>query len=180
MRKKLTPEQQRLVEENLRLAYSHARNNRAPAGMDYEEWEAECLWRLCLAAGTFDPSLGWKFSTYAIRCFQSGWIAVNTHQTRECRDWRRMSNLGERDTWAVDPKPLLDPLGQVREQLRGLLALLSEKEREVLQGRANGLILGDIGAKLGVTRERVRQIQAMALAKLGRHVVRAQMEYAGD
>jgi RNA polymerase sigma factor (sigma-70 family) len=56
------------------------------------------------------------------------------------------------------------------EQLRALMARLSERERDVLDARFGfgrpGERLAEIGDRLGVSAERVRQIEARALAKL--------------
>jgi RNA polymerase primary sigma factor len=57
------------------------------------------------------------------------------------------------------------------EQLRRVLALLPERERTVLELRfglahSQCLTLEQVGRTLGVTRERVRQIEAHALTKL--------------
>ena len=56
------------------------------------------------------------------------------------------------------------------EQLRALLARLTERERQVVQARfgfdAPAAKLTDVGERLGVSAERVRQIEERALAKL--------------
>lgn len=59
----------------------------------------------------------------------------------------------------------------MQEQLRSVLDTLGDRERAVLDyrfGLSDGTIvsLEDIGRRLGVTRERVRQIEAQALRKL--------------
>ena len=65
----------------------------------------------------------------------------------------------------------------LREQLEELLDDLSEREREVLRLRfgledGHAHTLEDVGKKFGVTRERIRQIEAKALRKL-RHPSRS-------
>ncbi len=59
----------------------------------------------------------------------------------------------------------------LRDQIRNALTFLNERERHVLELRF-GLLDGrdhtleEVGQRLGVTRERVRQIEAKALRKL--------------
>lgn len=76
----------------------------------------------------------------------------------------------------------LDPLGvtqahEVERLLEGWMGALSEREKEVLEGRY-GLhdrdteTLEVLSTRLGLTRERVRQVQSEALSKLKRHLLR--------
>ncbi|MCY4147236.1 MAG: sigma-70 family RNA polymerase sigma factor [Chloroflexi bacterium] len=65
----------------------------------------------------------------------------------------------------------------LKEQIRAALGVLSERERNVLDlrfGLTNGHdnTLEEVGSLLGVTRERIRQIEAKALRKL-RHPTRS-------
>jgi RNA polymerase primary sigma factor len=65
----------------------------------------------------------------------------------------------------------------LREQMQTVLGLLTERERKVLEmrfGFADGTshTLEEVGQEFGVTRERIRQIEAKALRKL-RHPVRS-------
>jgi RNA polymerase primary sigma factor len=65
----------------------------------------------------------------------------------------------------------------LKEQLNEILESLSERERKVLEMRfglsdGQGRTLEEVGAKFGVTRERIRQIEAKALRKL-RHPIRS-------
>jgi RNA polymerase primary sigma factor len=67
----------------------------------------------------------------------------------------------------------------LREQVEDVLGTLSEREREVLYMRyglddGRTRTLEDVGRQFGVTRERIRQIEAKALRKL-RHPSRAKM-----
>jgi RNA polymerase primary sigma factor len=67
----------------------------------------------------------------------------------------------------------------LREQVEEVLETLSEREREVLYMRyglddGRTRTLEDVGRQFGVTRERIRQIEAKALRKL-RHPSRAKM-----
>lgn len=65
----------------------------------------------------------------------------------------------------------------LKEQLREILESLSERERKVLEMRfglndGQGRTLEEVGSEFGVTRERIRQIEAKALRKL-RHPIRS-------
>ncbi len=65
----------------------------------------------------------------------------------------------------------------LKEQLHEILDQLSERERRVLEMRfglqdGQGRTLEEVGSEFGVTRERIRQIEAKALRKL-RHPIRS-------
>jgi RNA polymerase primary sigma factor len=73
----------------------------------------------------------------------------------------------------------------LKEQVRGVLSVLSEREREVLEMRfglkdGQDMTLEEVGRHFGVTRERIRQIEAKALRKL-RHPTRSRQlrDYLG-
>jgi RNA polymerase primary sigma factor len=69
----------------------------------------------------------------------------------------------------------------LKDSVRGLLEILSERERRVVE-RRYGLdggkcaTLMEIGKEIGVTRERVRQIQSVAFRKLRSHALEAELE----
>lgn len=79
------------------------------------------------------------------------------------------------DANAVDPS-MGTERSVVREQLLAVIATLTERERVILELR-HGLLdhnpqtLEQVGGRFGVTRERIRQIEAKALRKL-RHPMR--------
>jgi RNA polymerase primary sigma factor len=60
---------------------------------------------------------------------------------------------------------------RLREAVRGLLGRLNARERTIIVGRlglegARQKTLGQLGAELGITKERVRQIEVRARDKL--------------
>jgi RNA polymerase primary sigma factor len=68
----------------------------------------------------------------------------------------------------------------LREQLDGILEMLPPREARILQlryGLVDGqvLTLNEVGRKMGVTRERVRQIEAQALNRLRRYGIQRQL-----
>jgi RNA polymerase primary sigma factor len=77
-------------------------------------------------------------------------------------------------------------LQMLKQQVRAVLTSLSEREREVLEMRfgfrdGKTHTLEEVGNTFGVTRERVRQIEAKALRKLRHpHHSRRLRDYLGD
>lgn len=73
----------------------------------------------------------------------------------------------------------------LRQQFKDLLSQLSERERKIIEmryglGNEQGLTLKEVGHEFGLTRERIRQIEKEALAKL-RHPSRSRklIDYLG-
>ena len=67
----------------------------------------------------------------------------------------------------------------LKEQVHAALDVLSDREREVLELRfglrdGNHMTLGELGKRFGITKERVRQLEARALRKM-RHPTRNRM-----
>jgi RNA polymerase primary sigma factor len=82
------------------------------------------------------------------------------------------SELGDfiEDAKAVDPRVAVSDLIQ-REELREVLDTLTQRERRVLEmrfglGGEEPCTLEEVGQRFGVTRERIRQIEARTLNKL--------------
>ena len=62
----------------------------------------------------------------------------------------------------------------LKEQINEVLGSLSERERKIIQmrfglGNGKSRTLEEVGQEFDVTRERIRQIEAKALAKLRKH-----------
>ena len=94
----------------------------------------------------------------------------------------RNGDGGESMLDLVADEQAVDPAGhrlshELEDLLKSGLASLSDREREVLAGRY-GLAdrepetLDILAVRLGLTRERIRQIQIEALAKLKRNMMR--------
>jgi RNA polymerase primary sigma factor len=80
----------------------------------------------------------------------------------------------------ADAEPLTDVAGRsfLRDELQDVLGTLDERERRVVEMRfgllgGEGGTLEEVGRVFGLTRERIRQIEAKALSKL-RHPSRAE------
>ena len=73
--------------------------------------------------------------------------------------------------------------GLVREKLRTIVPLLSEKEAYILEHRLltdDPVTLREIGEKYDITRERVRQIEARLLQKVRDHLFREIKDFSQD
>ena len=133
------------------------------------------LWKAILR---YDPNTGYQFSTYAYPAIVHRiWQAVKVH----CRDNRRAHATREWvlffDHWEVGPAQR-QMEQEVQACLRAMVAGLPVRLKQVIIGRY-GLdgsppqILPELGAKLGVCGERVRQLQVEALVWL-RHPAHSQ------
>ncbi|MFN2242554.1 MAG: sigma-70 family RNA polymerase sigma factor [Anaerolineae bacterium] len=115
----------------------------------------------------YDPTRGTTFSTYA-------WVAICRQIHRRTKELSR-----ETDVWRQEIPAswiLPDPVGELERKLiqsvlLGLVSQLPERLRQVIVGRY-GLgddsprMLKELGKELGLTGERVRQLQQEALAWL--------------
>lgn len=72
---------------------------------------------------------------------------------------------------------------QIEKHLLSIKPLLNEKEQDLLENRIlsdSPLTLREIGAKYGITRERVRQIEARLLEKIREHLSKKIEDFSAD
>jgi RNA polymerase sigma factor (sigma-70 family) len=166
-----------LTRTNLALVLAMAKRTRL-GDVDFAEIVSEGNMALLRAVDKFNVDRGFKFSTYACRAilkaFSRAALKHNRHRTRfpvefepdlEKSDWQdKKRDLVEEDC--------VDELKQIVDRN---LADLSNVEQTVLRRRFNWeqaddspLTLEEVGKIIGVTKERVRQIQNKALGKIKR------------
>jgi RNA polymerase primary sigma factor len=156
-----------IVRANLRLVVSVARQHQR-SGISLMELISEGNLTLLRAVESFDAHRGNRFSTYATFALMKG-FARTVPQMLASR------SSGDAGDLTAIPDPHFHVAGQRladREQVGQLLSCLSERERRVLlahYGLGSARIpatYDEVGQSLGITRQRVRQIERAALAKL--------------
>jgi RNA polymerase primary sigma factor len=168
-----------IVRENLPLVLAMAKRTRI-TGIDVTDLISEGNLALLRAVNKFDCGRGYKFSTYACRAILKSFSRVATRTSRhrglfptEFDPALERSDFSERSRASRE--------GDCVHELKTLLleneAQLSEVERQVILARFNidsgdepaaakAKTLEQVGEMIGVTKERVRQIQNKALSKL--------------
>jgi RNA polymerase primary sigma factor len=157
-----------IVRANLRLVVSVARQHLRP-GISLMELISEGNLTLLRAVDSFDAHRGNRFSTYATFALMKG-FARTVPQLLASR------SAGEEiGALAAIPDPHFHVVGERladREQVGHLLSCLSDRERRILLahygiGTARmPATYDEVGQSLGISRQRVRQIERAALAKL--------------
>ena len=161
----------RIIEANQRLVVSIAKKNLRPRD-DLSERVSDGNVALIQAVDRFDYARGNRFSTYAF------WAIINGFRRR-----RREQNIRVRfvtghtevlqstaDTHA-DEHDQEEAQKQRQCQVERWLGRLDDRERKIIVSRygiggADEMTLRQIGKELGITKERVRQIETRAQQKL--------------
>ncbi len=162
-----------LVQANLRLVVSIARRF-VDNSHTFDDLVSDGQVALMNAIEKFDYTRGFRFSTYATHAIQ------RTYYRRIKKKQRETGRLMHASTELMEEMP--DQADSVEEeqadltQIRNLHALISseldEREQYILKARFG---LGDeiesatlraVGQRLGISKERVRQIQIRAIEKL--------------
>ena len=182
-----------LVRTNLALVLAMAKRTRL-GDVDFAEVVSEGNMALIRAVDKFNVDKGFKFSTYACRAilkaFSRTALKASKHRTRfpvEFEPDMEKSDWAEKRRDAVEE----DCIDELKAIVQRNLADLSPVEDTVIRRRFNWeqqeespLTLEEVGQIIGVTKERVRQIQNKALAKirgvLEEGVLRTKARQPGD
>lgn len=167
-----------IVQVNMPLVLAMAKRTRQTA-VDFNEMISEGNLALLRSVEKFDCSRGFKFSTYACRAILKAFSRVSL------KTGRYRSHFPTEFDPALEKSDFLDRkrqdveescVDELRSVISGNLAALSDVEQKVIQARfalgaadpeeAKTMTLEEVGEIIGVTKERVRQIQNKALAKL--------------
>ena len=162
-----------IVQANLRLVVSIAKRH-VSATEEFFSLVSDGNMSLIRAVEKFDYARGNKFSTYASWAIMKNFARTIPTEFR-IRDRFRTSQ-DEMFTGTVDERSdqyEMESAQQMREvQVNRILSSLDEREQKIIISRF-GLdhskepqTLKEVGADLGVTKERIRQIETRALDKL--------------
>jgi len=162
-----------LINANMRLVVNIAKKHSAQAD-NFFELLSDGNMSLIRAVEKFDYHRGFKFSTYA-----SWAIMKNFARTIPDEKHRRERFVtGHEEVFEVAPDTRSDEHEAVMSKERAtvsinrLLEHLEPREREIIRMRAGldshakGMTLEEIGQQFGITKERVRQLNARAMKKL--------------
>ena len=163
----------RIVQANLRLVVSIAKRH-VGAADDFFQLVSDGNMSLIRAVEKFDYARGNKFSTYASWAIMKNFARTIPDEFKQKDRFRPTSEeifLARADQRS-DRYLLESAQAQRAEQVSLILEKLDEREQRIIISRF-GLdytqepqTLKEVGAQLGVTKERIRQIEARALNKL--------------
>ncbi len=164
----------RVVEANQGLVYDLIGRSRFST-LDREEMTSEGMMALLRAADTFNPWKGYRFSTYAcnaiIRAFARAAMTDSKRRDKVAGAYdEEFEKSDHAETRRSDERALY--VERLQRILRHDDADLSDIEKTVLSKRfpkesgRKRLTLEDIGRRLSISKERVRQIQLSAISKL--------------
>ncbi len=162
-----------IVQANLRLVVSIAKRH-VQSGEDFFGLVSDGNVSLIRAVEKFDYGRGFKFSTYASWAIMKN-FARSIPEEFKHRDRFRTAQeemfLAQEDC-RTDEYSQLAAQRVRKQQIRRMLGHLDEREQRIIIRRfgldpgEEPLTLKEVGRELGVTKERIRQIEARALSKL--------------
>jgi RNA polymerase primary sigma factor len=161
-----------IIRANLRLVVSIAKRHVGPSN-NFFELVSDGNMSLIRAVEKFDYARGNKFSTYA-----SWAIMKNFARTIPEENFRRDRFVtGHEEMFEaaadnrIDEHEYENAQKRMQEAVKGMLGRLDDRERRIIISRfgingANEQTLEQLGRELGITKERVRQIESRAQDKL--------------
>jgi RNA polymerase primary sigma factor len=171
-----------IIRANLRLVVSIAKKRVGPTG-NFFELVSDGNMSLIRAVEKFDYSRGFKFSTYASWAIMKN-FARTIPEEKNRRD-RFVTGHEEMFEAAADHRTdeheYESDHRRNQEAVQGMLGRLNDRERQILTSRfglggSSELTLEQLGRELGITKERVRQIESRAQEKLRKFALEQKIE----
>ena len=173
---------ERLIRCNMRLVVNYAKKHASPTD---NLWEliSDGNMSLLRAVEKFDYGRGNKFSTYAswaiMKNFARSIPDEKIHRERFITGHDDMFEAQADDR--SDEQEQVTQADQATKKVNHLLELLDPREREIVRMRAGldnegNLTLEQIGQRLGITKERVRQLNVRIMKKLRDYVQEHKMD----
>jgi len=135
----------------------------------------ECNLVLLRVVAVYNPWLGIRFSTYAYTCLVRALSRLSLRANNDRLGLVLSQEVldGSACESSLPDEPVSDRVRSLTEYLRADHPLLSAREKTILTRRfsladSGGQTLEAVGADLGLSKERVRQVQVVALKKLRR------------
>ncbi len=155
-----------IVQANLRLVVSVARRHWRP-GLDLMELVSDGNITLMRAVESFDVHKGNRFSTYATLALMKGFA----RSVSRMQSFSTATGKAGLDQLPDTPRVSAVERFALREDVGALLGRLTDRERRVLIGhfgldQSEPATYEQIGQRLGLSKQRIRQIEQAALAKL--------------
>lgn len=141
-------------------------NKNARPGEDVDELVSACSMAMVRACMGFDPSMGFKFSTYAHRAILN---AIRLHRRNQARAWSGIDDDIRRNlpaAQAVHHFEIEDEAEDIRLRAGRAMESLTDKQRTVLMRRAAGEPLRVIAKDMGCTRAWVQEIERASIAQV--------------
>jgi RNA polymerase primary sigma factor len=164
---------EQLIRCNMRLVMNIAKRHAGQTD-NFFELVSDGNMSLIRAVEKFDYSRGNKFSTYA------SWAIMKNFARSIPEEKRRRERYvtGHEEMFDIAPdtrsdeQELVNSVEQSKNRVNRLLQYLDPRERQIIQMRAGldnyseGMTLEEIGQQLGITKERVRQLNVRIMNKL--------------
>ena len=176
-----------LVQSNLRLVVSIAKRH-VMAGDEFFQLVSDGNMSLFRAVEKFDYSRGNKFSTYGSWAIMKNFARSIPEEFKQRDRFRTSSEeafMGAPDSRLNNFKAEIEQ-GLRKSQIGKILSSLDEREQQIIISRF-GLdhdhepqTLKEVGQEIGVTKERVRQIEARALVKLRAEAERQKIDFVEE
>ncbi len=175
----------RLISANLRLVVAVAKKYGPGALVSFHELVSDGNVSLMKAVEKFDYTTGNRFSTYATWALYRNFARSIPDERKRVERFRPgdVSLLELKPDYRTSPRQAERAYAEQTSQVERFMRELNERERKIVEMRygfgsvdSKPQTLRQVGKNMGVTKERVRQIEMRALEKLRKIAEEEKME----